>query len=102
MKIYLAGKISGDSGYRQKFALASADLRKRWPDAVILNPAALPEGMTPADYVAICLPMLLRADKAVFLPDWRDSNGARIERALAAYCGKTVIDYEELKHGARR
>lgn len=97
MKIYLAGKISGDSGYRQKFAQASLALRDRWPDAVILNPAALPEGMTPGDYMAVCLPMLLRAGTVVFLPDWRSSGGARIERALAAYCGKTVIDFEELK-----
>ena len=101
MKIYLAGKISGDSSYRQKFALASADLRRRWPEAVILNPAARPESMTAADYMAICLPMLLRADTAVFLPDWRDSNGARIERALAAYCGKTIIDFEEMGDDAR-
>lgn len=96
MKIYIAGKITGDPGYREKFARASAALRLRWPDAILLNPAALPEHMSATDYMAICLPMLLRADQAVFLPDWQRSNGARIERALAAYCGKPVLDYEEL------
>ena len=96
MKIYIAGKISGDPGYKEKFAAAAAALRCRWPEAVILNPAVLPEKMTPADYMAICLPMLLRADVAAFLPDWQRSNGARIERAVAAYCGKRIIDTEEL------
>lgn len=96
-KIYIAGRITGDPGYPQKFARASVALRRHWPEAVILNPAALPAGMAPADYMAICLPMLLRCGIAVFLPDWQRSNGARIERALAAYCGKQIIDLEDLR-----
>lgn len=100
MKIYIAGKITGDPGYAAKFARASVALRQRWPEATFCNPAALPEGMSQTDYMAICLPMLLRCDKVVFLPDWRKSNGAMIERALAAYCGKTIIDFEELRDDA--
>ena len=98
MKIYIAGKISGDPGYKEKSAAAAAVLRCRWPEAVILNPASLPEKMTPGDYMAICLPMLLRAGVVAFLPDWQRSNGASIERALAAYVGKTVIDVEEVRN----
>jgi len=97
MKIYVAGKISGDPGYKQKFAAASVALRKHWPDAVVINPAVLPEGMSNSDAIAVCLPMLLRAGTVVFLPDWQRSNGAKIERAVAAYCGKTIVDYEDLR-----
>ena len=46
---------------------------------------APPEGMDRADYMAICLPMLMRADFAVLLPGWRKSGGAQIEKALADY-----------------
>lgn len=93
MTIYLAGKITGDPGYKQKFAAAEERLRA-WPDAVVLNPAALPAGMRAEDYMAICLPMLLRAERVVFLPDWRESGGARIEHALCEYVGKPVVDME--------
>lgn len=97
VKIYIAGKISGDPGYKQKLAAASLALRERWPEAVLINPAVLPDGMTPGDYMAVCIPMLLRAGTVVFLPDWQRSNGAKIERAIAAYCGKVIIDYEDLR-----
>ena len=101
MIVYLAGKITGDGSYRKKFADASLAARERWPDAVIFNPALLPEGASSTDYMAVCLPMLLRAGTVVFLPNWQKSNGAKIERALAAYCGKTIIDLEELRKHAR-
>ena len=93
-KVYIAGKISGDPGYKQKFARASLALRERWPEAVLINPAVLPDGMTPGDYMAVCLPMLLQADLVVFLPDWQDSGGARIEHALAEYAGKNIYEWE--------
>ena len=94
MTIYLAGKISGDPGYREKFEAAAARLRESL-DVGVINPATLPAGMSNADYMAICLPMLLRADLAVFLPDWRDSPGAYLEHALCLYVGKPVMVLEE-------
>ena len=93
MTIYLAGKITSDPHYREKFEAAAERLRS-WPDAIVLNPAELPEGMRAEDYMAICLPMLLRAERVVFLPDWRESGGARIEHALAEYVGKPIVDME--------
>ena len=84
-KIYIAGKISGDEHYRAKFRLLSDKLAAI--GGTVLNPAELPGGMDKADYMAICLQMLLRADGAVFLPDWESSPGAKIEHALARYIG---------------
>lgn len=92
MKVYIAGKISGDAEYRAKFRKAAAQFDLS--GMAILNPATLPGNMDPGDYMALCLPMLLLADLVVFLPDWRDSRGARIEHALAEYAGKAIYEME--------
>ena len=85
MIVYIAGPITGDAGYRLKFAAAEKAIRRRDPSAVVINPALLPEGMDRADYMAICLPMLMRADVVYLLPGWRSSGGAQVEKRLAEY-----------------
>ena len=59
MTIYLAGKISGDPEYREKFEDAAQMLRGM--GFQVLNPAELPQGWKPKDYMRVCLPMLLAA-----------------------------------------
>ena len=88
MKVYIAGKITGDPGYRDKFA--AAEIQLGWQGNTVLNPAELPEGMTPADYMRICLAMIDVADSVVFPPNAKDSAGARIERAYCEYIGKEM------------
>lgn len=85
MTIYLAGPITGVPRYRMRFAAVALKILAVEPRAIILNPAILPEGMRPADYMAICLPMLMRADAVFLLPGWDLSGGARIEKGLADY-----------------
>ena len=92
MKVYIAGQISGTDDYLERFARAEAELTAK--GYVVLNPAALPEGMSKEDYMSICLPMLLCADAVYMLCGWQFSSGALIEVQLARYCGKNVI-YEE-------
>ena len=87
-KIYLAGKITGDPEYREKFLKAAAKLEAEGHR--VLNPAALPEGLCAWDYMSICLPMLLQADEIALLPDWTQSKGADIELQVANYCGIAV------------
>lgn len=94
MKIYIAGKITGDPGYRKKFHDAQEFLQKTRKNAVVLNPAVLPEGMRPKDYMRICLAMLDSADEIYLLRDWHDSRGAQIERNTAMYTGKK-IEYQK-------
>lgn len=84
MKIYLAGKISGDDGYQEKFARAA----QKFAGHEVLNPAELPEGMEKADYMRICLAMIDCADMVLFLPDSRFSVGAKIEKDYCDYIGK--------------
>lgn len=56
MKIYIAGKIAGDRRYRAKFREAAKALEAA--DHVVLNPATLPDGLTDADYMRICMAMV--------------------------------------------
>lgn len=87
-RIYIAGKITGDPDYREKFARLAAYFEGI--GHTVLNPAILPEGMTPLEYMSICLQMMYASDEVVFFPDWTDSKGAQIEHALAEYCGIPV------------
>lgn len=53
MKIYIAGKITGDPNYKMKFRMTAKHIQELYPTAVILNPAELPEGLTPKDYMRL-------------------------------------------------
>ena len=86
MKIYIAGKITGDQGYQAKFQRAAVGLRMC--GYIVLNPAELPEGMEAADYMRICMAMIDVADAVVFLPDAAESAGARLEMAYCEYIEK--------------
>lgn len=87
MKVYLAGKITGDPDYREKFAEWAMRIEKT-RGAVVISPAVTPAGLTKADYMRICLAMLDSADEVVFLPDWQGSPGARLEMHWCEYTGK--------------
>ena len=102
MKVYLAGKITGDPNYREKFAEAAKKLEER-AGVTVIPPAVTPEGLKKADYMRICFAMLESADTAVFLPDWEDSPGAQLEKHWCEYVGKNdgvsdggcgMIDFE--------
>lgn len=88
MKVYTAGKITGDAEYYAKFALAERRIR----DAgnTVLNPAKLPEGMSRADYMRICFAMIDVADEVWTLPDAYMSEGALQEIQYCNYIGKPV------------
>lgn len=86
MKIYIAGKITGDPQYKEKFGRIERHLEG--DGYTVLNPAKLPTGMTCADYMRICFAMIDSADAVAFLPDWNKSVGARLEYAYCDYIGK--------------
>ena len=97
MKIYIAGKITGDKKYRAKFREADKALEAL--GHVVLNPAILPAGLEERDYMRITLAMLEAADLAVFLPDYRESAGAMIEWAWCKRTGKDCALYLDMKGG---
>lgn len=94
MKAYIAGKITGDANYRKKFARAKKCLESE--GFVVLNPAELPEGMRPADYMRICMAMIDCADIVAFLPDYELSKGAQLEWAYCQYVGKQTMYLEQM------
>ena len=97
MKIYIAGKITGNDGYRVKFQEAAKNLEAL--GHVVLNPAILPAGLAEQDYMQIPLAMLNAADVAVFLPDYQESAGAMIEWARCKRTGKDCALYLDMKGG---
>lgn len=89
MKVYIAGQITGDKQYRKKFAAVEKEMKREGD--VVLNPATLPEGMTPADYMRICFSMIDSAELVVFLPGFTKSRGALLEYDYSHYIGKRVL-----------
>ena len=94
MKAYIAGKITGDENYRRKFQTAREKLEEH--GFTVINPAELPEGMRPEDYMRICLAMMDSADIVAFLPDYDQSRGARLEWEWCQYLSKTTIYLEQM------
>lgn len=86
MKIYIAGKITGDPEYRDRFREEAEKLEGL--GHIVLNPAELPEGMSKAEYMRICFAMIDCADTVFLLPGWQGSPGARLEQAYCSYIGK--------------
>ena len=66
---------------------------------MVLNPAILPAGLEERDYMQITLAMLNAADLAVFLPDYKESQGAMIEWEWCKRTGKDCALYLEMKGG---
>ena len=99
MKIYIAGKITGDRKYRAKFREAAKSMEAL--GHVVLNPAILPAGLGERDYMRITLAMLEASDLAVFLPDYRESKGAVIEWAWCQRTGKDYAMYVDMLGGCQ-
>ncbi len=93
MKVYLAGKISGDPNYKDKFRKAARRIEKMFGQ--VFNPALHPEGLSAEDYMQLSFAELAIADAAMFLPDWKDSAGAKLEHAYCEYVGKPILYLEE-------
>lgn len=89
MKLYLSGPITGVKRYRSKFAKFEKQLREM--GHTVINPAVETEGLNPADYLLISFARLNAADAIVLLPNWWDSEGAKIEAAYAKYAKKRIF-----------
>ena len=96
MKVYIAGRIKGDPFARRKFGIVQSALEVNGD--TILNPTVLPQaGLTIAGYMRICFAMIDVADCVVFLWDWKDSGGAKLEKDYCDYTGKPykIMEKEE-------
>ena len=92
MKVYIAGRITNEPNYEEKFERAKAYLEAQ--GHVVLSPCILPKGLTPGDYIRICLAMIDSAGMVYVLKNHQSSPGATIEVAYAKY-GSKLIQFEK-------
>ena len=95
MKIYLSGKITGETNYKQKFNTVAEELLSY--GYVVFNPAVLPDGFEYEDYMALDLHILSRCDAIFLLRDWKNSPGAKRELAEARRLGLQILDEDSIK-----
>jgi hypothetical protein len=88
-KVYIAGKITGDEGYKAKFKKAEFLIKAQ--GHAVMNPSILPYGFAYEDYMTICSAMLKICNVIYMLPDWEDSPGACEEHEAAVMAGKVVV-----------
>lgn len=86
MKIYIAGKITGDQGCQAKFQRAAVGLRMC--GNIVLNPAELPEGMEAADYMRICMAMIDVADAVVSCRTRRTAQARALRKHIVNTSGR--------------
>lgn len=90
--IQLIGRISGDDGYKAKFAAKAEEMRGQGFE--VWNPAELPDGMTYDWYMEQCLTNLCRVDAIYCLDDWTCSPGAKTEYLRAKELGLAILPVE--------
>ncbi len=96
MRIYIAGKVTGDENYREKFNQAEKALASIGHEPI--NPACLqlPKSCSWKDYMSLTLRMLDLADAVCLLPDWKESRGACVEYGYAVAKDKIIVYAEEI------
>ena len=101
MKIYVAGKITGEDREKciYKFGYAASNLRKQGHQ--VINPRELLKTMAEQDFsyedlMAVCFTALSVCDAIYMLEDWHNSPGARREHEYALNKGKQII-YQNVK-----
>lgn len=93
--VYIAGKISGDANYKEKFNTAQKNLEKQ--GFVVMNPTRLPsEEFSHDAYMSIGKAMLKECDMFCLLPDWEESTRACDELILAASLKKKIVYYPDI------
>ena len=97
MKIYIAGRITDNPISQREFADAERWVQKQHPEAVIINPIILPEGLEYEDYIDICLAMVRACDVLYTIKGWNMSPGAQAEVSLAFALNKEVKPVPKLK-----
>lgn len=92
MKLYIAGKITGNENFVEDFKKAENYLKEK--GHTVLNPAILPYGFSWDEYMVVCLSMILICDGIYLLDNWRESKGACMEVGYAREKNKKILTGE--------
>lgn len=97
MKIYIAGKVTGEneSDVQNKFFSAKIPLIKQGHK--VMSPAVLTTnaGFEHGEYIHICYAMIDVCDAIYMLSDWQKSKGARMELQYACDHQKEIMYQDE-------
>jgi len=103
MKIYIAGKITGDKHYKRKFRKAERILKRKGHS--VMSPAVMndyPEFKW-FDYMQVCYSMQKICSATLLLPDWRDSIGAMKEYEHAKKLSQAIFfDIKDVPKGGKK
>ena len=114
LKIYIAGKITGNPNYREDFTIGTVAVLKkirgtygRNLPVTLMLPSTEPKGLTNRHYMRISLDRIDECDIVAFLPNYTDSQGAQIEERYARYTDKqlmylTVEEFENVRSAQER
>jgi hypothetical protein len=98
MKIYISGRITGDSNYREKFLDAGNRLKNAGHHPLSpVTPVSDCIDWQSAMRTAVCL--MLKSEGVALLDDWSESKGAIIEASLALELGIPVKPIGEWLEG---
>lgn len=99
--LFISGKITGDPNYREKFAAAEANLSTAFD---VVNPAILPtiSSWNWDAYMHISTTMLQHCAVVYMLSDWQESDGAKMEHAMATALNLIIVYESETKIKDRR
>lgn len=94
MKIYIAGKIAGEDGYKEKFHNAALEVAEMGHEPV--NPCDLHETcalthLAWEDWMVCDIHAMIDCGGVYALRDWKQSPGATVEVELAIKLKKTII-----------
>ncbi len=91
-KAYIGGKVTGLPRHEatHHFGTVQKKLQEEGYDTVV--PLDLVEdGMEWNKAMRICIAALVQCDELHLLPNWQDSNGARLERDIAQRLGMNIV-----------
>lgn len=96
-KVYIAGMITGNPNFMEDFQKVEDALTAQ--GYTVINPAKLPKGLTQADYMQICFSEINSSEIVAMLDNWKNSEGALIEKLYGKKTGKLVIMASKLIEG---
>lgn len=87
--VYIAGAISDDKNYKQKFRKAEEYLRSIGFERII-NPTCVPDNLPYKSYAPISIAFVQVSDIIYVLKDFENSRGAIAEISYASMSGKLI------------